>query len=202
LVRDNSFFPRQRRLGCQSLPQIFLNIYKIVSEIILSWLTYLSKCVTVNVLNLLQTTMIKEKKSFLQGLFQSKFVLVFEVLVLVLISAALTKEMVRRYQIHSEIERLQEEVASLEKSNNDLNSLIAQLNSESYKEEQARLKLGLQKPGESVVVVLGESTDGSSSFSGQTVAALQPINDTSEKISNPQRWWNYFFSETKDITTS
>lgn len=146
--------------------------------------------------------MIKEKKPFFQGLFQSKFVLVFEVLVLVLISAALTKEMVRRYQIRSEIERLQSDVARLEKSNKDLNSLISQLNSESYKEEQARLKLGLQKPGESVVIVLGESTEGSSSFSGQTVATQQESEATQEKTSNPQRWWNYFFSGEKDIIAS
>jgi cell division protein FtsL len=145
--------------------------------------------------------MIKERQTFFQGLFQSKLVLILEVLILVLISAALSKEVINRYQIKGEIKKLQNEVSSLEKKNSDLSGLVTQLSSSTYKEEQARLQLGLQKPGESVMVVLGESTNSSTLQAAQTDSASTPVS-TTEKKSNPQRWWDYFFSNSNNKLTS
>lgn len=142
-----------------------------------------------------------ENNSVWQRLLRSKLAIIFEVLVLVLISAALAKEIARRYQIHSEIKKLEAEATRLEQKNTELGSLLNQLNDSTYKEEQARLKLGLQKPGESVVVVMGESTDGQQSAAS---AALQAdsTETTASVTSNPKRWWNYFFSDNKESSQS
>lgn len=124
--------------------------------------------------------------------------LIFEVLILILISAALTKEIARRYQIRGEIKKLQAQAGELEKKNTDLGQLVSQISSSTYKEEQARLKLGLQKPGESVVVVLGESTDNQNNNSA--VSSTPTEASLTHQTSNPQRWWKYFFS-TKNLAT-
>ena len=131
--------------------------------------------------------MIKEKQPLIKRFFRSKAVIVFEVLILVVISSALAKEVVRRYQIQGEIRELQAEAEQLEQKKVELEDFIAYFSGDDYKEEQARLKLGLQKPGESVITVLGESTDIS-----QGVEEVGVIGQEEENISNPQQWWNYF----------
>ncbi len=53
------------------------------------------------------------------------------------------------------------------------------------------MKLGLQKPGESVIAVLGESTETAAEEGGQLIALAE--KSEGGQLSNPQRWWNYFF---------
>ncbi|MCH7492578.1 septum formation initiator family protein [Patescibacteria group bacterium] len=132
----------------------------------------------------------KHKTSFGHRLFRSKLVIIFEVLILVVLASALGKEMIRKYQIESEINELQNEVSRLEDNNIELNSLITYFQSDSYKEEQARLKLGLQREGESVITVLGVAA-GEDSDSSQDSATNNLANDNI--VFNPQQWWDYFF---------
>jgi hypothetical protein len=54
-------------------------------------------------------------------------------------------------------------------------------------EQEARLKLNLQKPGESVVIIPGV---GGGRELGENVAGMEGEN---KAISNPKKWWNYFF---------
>ncbi len=137
----------------------------------------------------------KENTPFLKRLFRSKLLIVAEIIVLVFFSSALAKEIIRKYQIQGEVEQLQKELIDLEQKNIELSSLIQYFDSETYKEEQARMQLGLQKPGEKVVTVLGESTDNDA----ELVVSQEKIALSNEKnISNPQLWWNYFFDTTKE----
>ena len=134
--------------------------------------------------------MSKHQPSFINRLLRSKLVIIFEVLILVVLASALGKEIIRKYQIEGEIKELQREVSRLEDNNIELKSLITYFQSDSYKEEQARLQLGLQKEGESVITVLGmetkKNTDG-----GQNLAV--DMANSGEPIFNPQQWWDYFF---------
>jgi len=133
----------------------------------------------------------KEQTPFFKRLFRSKLLIVFEIVVLVVFSSALAKEIIRKHQIEGEVKKLQEELTQLEQNNIELSGLIQYFNSDTFKEEQARLKLGLQKPGESVIAVLGESTGTATEEGGQLIALAQ--KSEGEQLSNPQRWWNYFF---------
>ena len=131
------------------------------------------------------------RKTFYQRFFQSRLFIIVEVITLILITTALGKEIVRKHQVETQVKDLQEELALLEGQKSDLAGLIKYFDSDVYKEEQARLKLGLQKPGESVVAVLGESTSKNNSLPADA------SNDISENLmldnSNPKRWLNYFF---------
>lgn len=136
--------------------------------------------------------MSKIQTPFIKRLLRSKVLIVAEVLVLVFFTTALVKEIVRKYSVEKEISQLQQELTELEQQNIELSSLVEYFDSDTFKEEQARLKLGLQKPGESVVAVLGDSVDLDEFNSGSTNKLA--LNNSNENISNPQRWWRYFFS--------
>lgn len=136
---------------------------------------------------------VAEKQTGLKRLFQSKLVIVFEVLLIVLLGTALGKEIIHKYQVEREIQSLQKEVGALDQKNIELKSLITYLNSDTYKEEQARLKLGLQRPGESVITVLGANSDSAAAAAAAAVTAEQSGSGTS--VQNPHRWLSYFTKE-------
>ena len=60
----------------------------------------------------------------------------------------------RRKELLSRAEVLENEIASLEKKNEELKAGIASIPEESYLEKEAREKFQLKKPGEKVVTVL------------------------------------------------
>ncbi|MFA6098362.1 MAG: septum formation initiator family protein [Patescibacteria group bacterium] len=132
---------------------------------------------------------LSNNRPFLKRLFQSKLAIFSEIAILVLLSSALAKEIIHQYQIKSDIKKLQNQIGDLEENNLEMNNLITYFNSESYKEEQARLKLDMQKPGESVIKVLGDSVNTTSS----NIEDEPSSNIEIDSNNNPQRWWNYFF---------
>jgi hypothetical protein len=99
------------------------------------------------------------------------------------------KEFERRLDVNREIQRLQGRVQELEDRRTNLSNLIQFFQSPLYQEQEAREKLGLAKPGESVVVVPlpGESQAGGIKTPED---ALQ-----TPRMPNPQKWWEYFFPE-------
>lgn len=111
-------------------------------------------------------------------------------IVLVFASIGLGKEIYRRYQINQEIKKVKEEIERLEKRNKELQALVDYLNTDSYKEIQARQNLGLVKEGEVAVAI-----EPAPSNSDQKKATYEVENQ--ENISNPRSWWNYFF-ETRE----
>lgn len=128
------------------------------------------------------------QKFSLKRILPSRIFLVLGVIILILFSISLSKEIIRRYDVNREINQLKTEVEELEKRNAELAELIQYLNTESFQEKEARTKLGMAKPGEKVVVipeVKEEQTEGTPSLSPPNL----------EELSNPQRWWNYFFSQ-------
>jgi cell division protein FtsB len=90
----------------------------------------------------------------------------------------------QKRQVDSEISRLTEQSTRLTQDNSQLSELIKYLDTPEYKEQEAREKLNLKKPGEEVVV-LPQDTDA-----GQVASAQAAHNE-----SNPKKWFNYFFTE-------
>lgn len=126
------------------------------------------------------------------------FFVVF-LLILIALSVPLIKNIGNRRRINLEIKNLEAEIELTDNKNNDLNKLIAYLESDQYLEEQARLNMGLKKDGEEVVVLKGlnkadgkqlasDSTAGDSPFS---IPGLEQ-NLKSNIDSNPAKWLRYF----------
>lgn len=96
---------------------------------------------------------------------------------------AMIREGQRRNMVAGEIRAMQDEVTRLEQQRNRLGDLIRSAESPEFLEREARLRLGLQKPGESVLIVPEAGGGG-----------MESVTDTTrEPSSNPQRWWRHIF---------
>lgn len=125
----------------------------------------------------------RKENSILPDLIFSKFFLVFCVIVFLTILFGLAKGTVKRVKVSSEIMELQDEINQLEGQNQVFSQLINYLKTDSFIEQEARLKLGYKKPGEHLVVIPEEE-----------LVVDDEETDENKELSNPAKWWAYFFN--------
>lgn len=97
------------------------------------------------------------------------------------------KAFLQDYAIRKEISALEREKAQLEQNKLNLLDRLQDIKSDSFVEKQARLKFGLQKPGESVILfntVNGTLDKSATSTTERTMG---------KTLSNVSSWWQYFF---------
>jgi len=116
----------------------------------------------------------------------SKVFLVTAAAALAAVGFGIVKSLVKRAEIEREIQALQNEISKNQLQAEKLSQLIEYLNTEEFREKEARLQLGLRKPGESVVVVPNTAEADE--------ASISDLNKTSENLSNWQRWLKYLFA--------
>lgn len=128
---------------------------------------------------------------------RSRMVLLISALLLLLFLIGIVRETANRRQLKNEIKGLETQVSLLEGDNSELTSLIAAWISGNQLEKEARLKLGLQKPGENAVLIQRKEVSASSLLIGQKPKIVGNIVVESEPDSsgwpNPSKWWHYFF---------
>lgn len=116
-------------------------------------------------------------------LLYSKSFIIFLIIIFVLVIVALGRESYRYFKINQEIRDLEKRIEALEISNEELSQMQDYFQSEEFLEKEARLKLNLTKPGESLIIV--KKTEGLGGGEQETIIA--------KEISNIQKWWEYFF---------
>lgn len=122
------------------------------------------------------------------GRLKTKLIFVTFLIALILVGAGLAKSWQRDNEVNQEISGLNGDILNLEKDNLELKELVEYFNSDAYIEEKARIDLGLKKADEKVVVVSNQREQGSSILNNN-------ITETrSKKLSNPEKWWLYFFN--------
>jgi len=113
---------------------------------------------------------------------------------------SMRREVVKSNSLDSEIKRLQGEIESLDKSNNLLMGLTQEIGDLDFLENEARVKMGMKLPGETVVVIdRATSTFGAeeSSFakaSADAKALADRSEDRQSIWNNPRKWSQYFFN--------
>ncbi len=130
-----------------------------------------------------------KKKNFFVKFFHSKLSIVVLLFILIFLLFSINKVISKRNQVNKDIEEFKKEIDDLEKQKNNLTNLIDYLDTLSFKEKEARLKLGLQKEGEKTIVITNPYLD--------TKKEDTTVNEN-KKISvydNISKWWNYFFSK-------
>jgi len=139
----------------------------------------------------------KSKKNiFARIFFNQKFLAFVGLIIIILISIPLSKNISQRYKINQQVKQLQQEIANLQNKNIDLKQFVSYLESNQFIEEQARLKLGLKKEGEQVAVVEtqgGQEKEGSATTTSIFNIPGLAMEQLSKPITNAQRWWKYFF---------
>jgi len=126
------------------------------------------------------------KKDFtLKDFLNSKIFFVILVLFLSFSFIFLLKELKKTKKKEEELTFKKEEITKLKEENKTLEEKTSEKGLDFLKEREARLELGLKKPGENVVIIVKQSETESSE-----------VNTKGENLSNPVLWWTYFFKKT------
>ncbi len=140
-------------------------------------------------------------QSFITRLIRWRFLIVVNVVIIIFIGLTFGREFFRSREIQSEIQKLQTQADTLAARNVALSELQIAIQTESFIEREARLKLGMKKPGEEVVVIKeGEDREGIEGLEGLE-AKSDPLNlvldNQTEQthIANSTKWWYYFFGK-------
>ncbi len=141
---------------------------------------------------------IKEKKSF--GASQYFFTFL-GLIILFWLAVPLLRTARKQIAIRSEISALQKQKEKFAAKNSELKKLLEYLKSDEYIEEQARIKLNYKKEGENLVVIKGQENSDNNDNDIKTDVDKniikkfldKPPANKEDNISNPQRWWRYFF---------
>lgn len=125
----------------------------------------------------------RDKKKIIPDLIFSKFFLVFCVFIFFVVLLSLARGTIRSYKVDSEITDLQVEINNLDYKNQELGQLITYLKSDTFIEQEAKLNMGYQRPGEKLVIITDQDMPVKSE--------IKPVN---VNTSNPLKWWQYFFN--------
>jgi len=117
-------------------------------------------------------------------LLRSRAMLAINLMLVGFVGWSLLNEVAQGNKVSSDLNDLQIKIAVLQKQNQDYGDVLSRLDSPGFVDKEARLKLGYQKPGEQVLLL-----------EDNTAAPLAPApNDINVPgLSNPQKWWRYFF---------
>lgn len=107
------------------------------------------------------------------------------------VSASTVRETYRGWKVDQEIEGLKSQVAALESQKHSMTSLLDTMKTDTYVEQEARLRFNLKKPGEHVI--LFEEGDASARPSWSDSATTAEVTaDPLDGQSTPRRWLHYF----------
>ena len=123
----------------------------------------------------------KQKEQFqFKKFFYSNSFIAIGLVVTILLATNLVGTVSHDYKVRSEIKRLEDEKARLEAEQKRLSDLHDLFKSPFFVEGESRKSLGYAKPGEKMIIV----EPGAIKVSG---------DGEEESLSNPQKWWKYFF---------
>jgi cell division protein FtsB len=114
--------------------------------------------------------------------------LIANIAILFVVGVSTVRETYRGWSVDREISALEQKAASLEGRRSELANFADKLQSPQYVEREARAKLGLQKPGEHVIILEGVSATSSE----WSIEITPPPPVAIDTRSNPKRWWDYF----------
>lgn len=121
-----------------------------------------------------------------QTITRSRAVLIGGSMLLVILLVGIARELLHRYEVQGQVEKLKKQIEELEGRKTTLTDLLSELKSPLFQEQEAREKLGKAKPGETVVIVPITNENVQATVSRASGgAAIERFN--------PPKWWHYFF---------
>ena len=112
-------------------------------------------------------------------------------ILIVLLVLGTARQAVKRYSIQQETLAHQQEIASAQSQQRQLQELLEYVKSPIFDEEQARLKFNLAKPGEKLAIIPGLNNQPRGSTRVGESSGDGSFSDSVN--SNFTRWWSYFF---------
>lgn len=105
----------------------------------------------------------------------------------IIMTTAVVNQGAKNYELQKRADKLEAEIANLENDKQQLSYKILYYKTDNYKEKLAREKLGLQLPGESVVIMPASQQSAGKS---ETVAKA---GGTIPTPSNFEQWLDFLF---------
>lgn len=134
----------------------------------------------------------KDNITIYQKLVKSKIFFIFLIPILLALVVGIFQKLYYRYEVKGELDKLNAEVAGLNKQKEDLNQLVDYYKNESNLEKEARVRLNLKKEGEKVVIILPQAT--STDENGESISGSHGGSGI-ENLPNYLQWWYYFFGK-------
>lgn len=131
--------------------------------------------------------MLNKEKFLLKKVLSNQFIFtILGLIIVVLISIPLAKNVSKQYRVNKEIESLKNEIDSLSNKNSQLKNLIGYMESDQFIEENARLNLNYKRPGENVMVVKD------SEIQDTNIIENKNKGNGAKSDSNIKKWIRYF----------
>ena len=105
----------------------------------------------------------------------------------------LTVSIYKSYQIDQHIKAFEDENSRIEQENRQKSEEYDYYSSDAYVEKLAKQNLNLVKPEEEVIIIPNSAVDDNGLVGGTTDNS---DNSYVDKLSNPQKWWKFFFDNT------
>ena len=137
-------------------------------------------------------------ETFLKRLFRWRLLFVVNFLLILFLSLTLGRDFLKTREIQKEIYSLQSQANELAVKNFSVTELQTAIQTQSFIEREARLKLGMKKPEEKVIVftndqvLIKDVSDGNGTDSDPLGFVLG--SQEQESIANSTKWWYYFFN--------
>lgn len=141
------------------------------------------------------------RSAFIQRLIRWRLLFVVNLLVIIFLGLSLSREVVRSRAINAQITDLKEQAEGLSARNIDLSQLKTAMQTSTFIEREARLKLGMKKPGETVLVIQEAQPSAGEQSEDDLMDASDPLDlvldgkESEVAIANPSKWWYYFFDK-------
>jgi len=120
----------------------------------------------------------------------TKLIIIGEFVLVSYLLYTLTVSVYKSYQIDQHILNFKKENDEIAEQNRQKEADYSYYTSDAYIEKIAKQNLGLRNPGEEILVIGNDEMSGDVSDDAQN--ALED-NVTVKPLSNPQRWWKFFF---------
>lgn len=137
--------------------------------------------------------MAKERTTWFQQ--PSLWIVVIAGALFLTFSVAIVRELINSHQVRLQVQRLQGQVAAEQHRQQQLQDVIDYLGSPTFREQEARLKLGLKKEGEQVLVVPTTNTPLTNETTSTNSSSTSTETSSSTPASHPTQWWHYFFGQ-------
>lgn len=135
--------------------------------------------------------MYKKENSLIKKFLSNQSILtILGLIIVVLISFPLAKNVSKQYKINKEIDLLKGEINNLSNKNSQLKTWINFIESDQFIDEKARLDLNYKKQGENVVVI---NEKEETADTAANASASEPNAKTN--INNFEKWCIYFFKK-------
>jgi cell division protein FtsB len=121
----------------------------------------------------------------------TRIILIVEFIVAIYMVISLTTSEYNSYKIEQYITKFEEDNVKLAEENNQLKDRYEYYTSPEYQEKIAKQNFGLVNPGEKVLII-PESSNLTPAEEFEETVLTERIKFY-EELSNPVKWWYYFF---------